>query len=272
MVKIKKGVSKSVILISLLLISTFVISIYLVSAQGTDASSIVNSIRSGVSSFFSNWLMGAGFSEGIAKVLMTILIFMIIWSVSEYAPIISDSGNWIRLVFVLIITFLSTAFLTPDEIYIMMMSYRGVGFAIGIIIPFLIMILFTIALAAGGKTGGRNIRPVDVLFKRVLAVFLWLIFTVYLAYRSYTAQMPTSGGDAYTLLIWVLVAVSAFMTIFVWYIFIFIQRQLMKVQVEQMGNKYDLAVELTDTQARSAQRLANSRTMSSRFSRWWNGP
>src|SRR5689334_661191 len=82
----------------------------------------------------SSWIAGLGLGETLSKILFTLLIFMIVYSIFSRIPLF-DERSWIRFPFSAIVAILSMAYVTPKEVIVLMQAYSGMGFVIAGAIP-----------------------------------------------------------------------------------------------------------------------------------------
>jgi len=129
---------------------------------------------------FANWERGQ-FSDNVAKYLLWVLISIIVYSIESFIPGIGKRG-YIKGIFAIIVGFLSIAYITPDEIYSLMTAYNALGFAIGIGLPFLILLSFTYQISSQNLGGKQRFAG------KLLAFLLWGIFTVFTFMRALEAD------------------------------------------------------------------------------------
>lgn len=134
------------------------------------------------SAIFSDWFTGENFNLNIAKVLLTILVAMIVYSVAQNIPGLGDffQGDkwWVGVIFSAIVGFLGMAFVTPEEVFAILTSYSAMGFALSIALPFIILVVFTGSLAA--DQGGDSTQN---FMKKMAAWVVWAAFLVFIIIR-----------------------------------------------------------------------------------------
>jgi len=135
------------------------------SKEGGVASAIFDPVKD----MFMDWEAGKT-SDNIAKYLFWILLTVLIFAVSEFIPFLK--GISIRWIFSVIVGFLSTAYLTPDEVKMALVSYGAMGLILGAIIPFMIIFFFSYEV-------GKHPSPAAI----VLQYALWVGFGVFLVYK-----------------------------------------------------------------------------------------
>ena len=174
--KNKKGLILSLFLVSLFLVPGFV------SAQDYRSYSPLESSGEGwaapvaqfgpwdpITDMFTGWTTG-DLSKNVAKYLFTLLIFVIIFSVAGYIPFLGAKG--IRVVFSILVAFLSVAYLAPDEIYVLLASYSALGLTLGTIVPFVILFAFMY----GSVTKGGS----AVFYQ----YFTWIAYATWMVYKA----------------------------------------------------------------------------------------
>ena len=170
-------------LFALLILSIFA-SMFVAAAdfQGT-----IRGIPDTISSTFSNWAAG-GLGPTTMKVLFFLLITALIYSVMTVSGFfqgggLSGSGGLINWVIALIVSFIATAYITPDEFIAIAQGYGALGLTISIIIPFFILLFFTMAAA---KTGNPMSRVVQWL--------MWGIFAFFVTYKYVYGNVDDKNG------------------------------------------------------------------------------
>lgn len=138
-----------------------------------------NTVWDPVADMFSNWSEGR-ISINIAKYIFFFMIFIILFAVAGFLPFFEGEKTFgIRVIFSLLVAFLATAYITPEEVFVLLTSYTALGLAIGSIIPFIF--LFFLTVKASEKGG-------PVVF---LQYFSWLAFTTWMVYKF----ILLVGGD-----------------------------------------------------------------------------
>ncbi|PIN95566.1 hypothetical protein COU56_01205 [Candidatus Pacearchaeota archaeon CG10_big_fil_rev_8_21_14_0_10_31_9] len=170
----------------LLILSFITLNFSLVSAQqginvdtGGGDINFINGIRDNfgegtkpVTDFFASWQSG-DIDLGLAKLLFLILIALVIYSVIETIPFLGKERNVaIKVVITAIVAFFATAYLTPQEIYAIILSYTSLGFVLAALIPFVILVFFSITLAK--EHGGGT---------KIFLKIVWTAFIFFLLYK-----------------------------------------------------------------------------------------
>ncbi len=129
--------------------------------------------------FFKVWEKGEGFNnQALPKYLLWLLLGLIIYSILEESglmPLGTYGGtNFVTILASAIISFLATAYITPDEVYLLISSYNAMGIAILTILPIIILGLFNL----------KAIQQFDPK-KSWLARLAWTIYGFVLLFRVF---------------------------------------------------------------------------------------
>jgi|SRR3989344_610145 len=91
-----------------------------------------------------SWKTGGQLPEGFAKFLFSLIIGLLVYSTLDFMPGLKGEQNLvIRTLLAIVVGFLGGAYLLPGEVYAVLLSYSATGFTIGMVFPFLILMLFT---------------------------------------------------------------------------------------------------------------------------------
>ena len=131
-----------------------------------------------VKDMFTEW-QGGNLSINIAKYLFLALLTIFIFSIAKTVPFLKRMNQGLIGLFALIVGFLSTAYLAPQELYDLLLSYNALGMLLGAIIPFIILVFFSIEMGKEGE-GGAIIQKV-----------IWVGFIGFLCYKIYMGLMAT---------------------------------------------------------------------------------
>ena len=142
-------------ILALLLVSLFLISFlsYFVSAKDSQApssSAAVKTVGEKIKSFFSNINPNtSGLSNdvklGISKILLTILVILLVYSIIAFVPVIGDKPAIAGGVSI-IVGILSFIFVKPEDIQGILVTYEALGVILTTVLPLIIIITFTIKL------------------------------------------------------------------------------------------------------------------------------
>ncbi|MBT6182927.1 hypothetical protein HN604_01220 [archaeon] len=130
------------------------------------------------------WEEGKDFSANFAKYLFWALLSILIFGVSGAIPGLSGKGkDPLKWAVAIIVGFLSMAYITPHEIFVLMTTYSALGFVLGGVLPFIILTAFTFQLAS---TGTKK-KPAQRLMNKAFAWAMWGAFSLFLIYKNLTA-------------------------------------------------------------------------------------
>lgn len=143
-------------------------------------------VSSFISNMFADWSSG-NMDINISKYLFWIMLSILIYSILTSASF--PEKPFLRWLLAIPISFLSIAFITPDDLFGIMTSYTALGLTLTIVLPFMVMFYFNTMLLTDNKlTVGK------ILFQR----FLWILFSAFLIYRMIilfsTEGMKLSGA------------------------------------------------------------------------------
>ena len=134
-----------------------------------------------ISDMFTNW-QEEGLDRNVAKYFLFFILTLLIFSVlrmTNFPP-----GGGIQFVLSVVVSFLAIAYITPEEVLVIISTYTSMGVVLTTIVPFLILCFFTTALVAPiaivrGATVTRAVSLPQVL----LSLLMWICFCGYSAYR-----------------------------------------------------------------------------------------
>lgn len=174
----KKGMKVfSVILLSLILVS---IIAGVVSAR-TVIGELFNQIPGNLNLDIKFLSDGVNFTDhaGFARILMFLLVFIIIYAVSEFLPFVGGN-KYLAPAFSIVVALLSTLFLSRQEVYTSLLAYNALGIAVTAVIPFIAITIISKKLFEGGH----------LLWSRLL----WIAFIVFLIFRWAFADITELGA------------------------------------------------------------------------------
>lgn len=126
-----------------------------------------------ISESYTKWATGNGVDDTLSRFLFALVIGLLVYTVADRIPGLKDEGlGWARFVISAIFAFFGTAYLTSREISTLLVSYSGVGFALGFILPFLVLVFFSYDIATS-----QDIRNTWV--KKSLIRIIWAVFAIY---------------------------------------------------------------------------------------------
>jgi hypothetical protein len=203
-----------------------------------------------VENLFSGWTAG-NLDVNLSKILFWIMLLMIIGDVLNVVGF--PSNGFLQFGLALIVSFLASAYITPNEVYVMLTSYSALGLALGTVIPFMI-IMFTSAVLASAKKVTQLSTG-----RLMLIVVLWFLWTGFLIYRlimfaatSGIMALITGGGIVISLVAVASILILIFNKAFrKWLQDLGIETMTNRARVEQAQRK--LAIK-TQKSAEEAQR------------------
>lgn len=172
----KKGKTKKIFALSIL--SLFLLSFLSATIMAADpvapidkegVKKVTDKIFDPVKDMFSDWGEG-NISKNVAKYLFFILLAILIYSILGNIGFLD--GVYVRPSIAILISFLATAFITPEEIYLILTSYGAMGLILGAIIPFIILIYFSIQMGQIEGIAGVIIQKI-----------IWIGFLIFLIYK-----------------------------------------------------------------------------------------
>ncbi|MEK6846935.1 MAG: hypothetical protein AABY16_02100 [Nanoarchaeota archaeon] len=169
------------VLLSLMLISVF-------SAVFVSAQSIFDPVIDFAKSIGSDWNQGNGYSFGVAKFFIFIIVWILIFGVLDKFPGFKDK-NALRFFLSLAVTFLATAYISASELAVVVSSYSALGFVLGGIVPLLIMVFFTASVVSNIRSASGKIWVIRGL---------WAVFGIYFVYKV----LSVGGASASAFVEW----------------------------------------------------------------------
>jgi hypothetical protein len=209
-----------------------------------------NPVIDPIKDWFASWT-GGDLSPNIVKYLFWALVSMVVYSVGSNIPgfsgMFKEGKEWLGMAFSIIVGFLSMAYITPDEVYVMMTSYSALGFVVGGAIPFIILIAFTFTLGTDTSGGAKQ-----QLANRAVAWVMWFAFLVFIGYKAIAGLDETGYGlDG-------LLAISVLAILFMQgALFKKMKKIREKAVIEAAKTKQDLSTAHTKMKAESMENLGN---------------
>ena len=219
------------------------------------AQSMTNDLFDPVKEMFSEWQEG-DLSVNVAKYLFLFLVAIVIFNVLEFIPILGGKGP-IRWVVAFIVSFLATAYLSKSDIYTMLASYGALGLVLGGVIPFLILMAFSIQLSKGGKKnrGGQ-----------LFAKFMWFVFIIFLIWKLIDGMWGfTTGGEQVINIVEGFVYLGLIVAGIVWiwfaekWVINFLFKNKLESDVEYSSNKLERRMALQEIRNKEAEMEFDSR-------------
>ena len=207
---------------------------------------------------YSDWLGGGDFNTNLAKVLLTVLITLIVYSISSKIPGLKnlfEGSKWfLGVIFSVIIGFLAMAYITPDEVYVIVMSYSALGFALGAGIPFIVLLFFTITLATEHEGGAKG-----VFLRKILAYALWVGFAGFMIYRIFFVDAGDTTSAIYSTLNWIILIVTIGVVIFLGAIFAKLMKADRDARIKEAEDKTKKATAKTEMDSQAIDELSEEK-------------
>ena len=127
-----------------------------------------------IGDLFATWGEG-NLDVNIAKYLFWIIIMLFIFSSLNFAKM--PENGFLQFLLAIIISFLATAYITPEEVFTVLTTYTALGLTLSVIVPFIILIFFSAMLLSNEKISQMTVAKV------MMEVMLWLFFVAFLLYK-----------------------------------------------------------------------------------------
>ena len=127
-----------------------------------------------ISDLFTQWSAGQ-LDINIAKYLFWLMLTGLIWGALSFAKF-PPSGVFQALI-AIPVGFLSTAYITPTEVFTILTSYTALGITLTFILPFIILLFVSAMLLSNDKIRQMSIPKI------MMEVFLWVFYLVVLVYK-----------------------------------------------------------------------------------------
>lgn len=193
--------TKKILTFSVLGLFMFAFAMTIVAAAVPETTAITgnaiqDAIQDPIKDLFTKW-EGGQLSTNIAKYLFLALLAIILYSLSSVLPFLSDQNEWLKWGFAIIVGFLATAFITPEEVYLLLVSYGAMGMVISSVIPLIILFFFTYELEKKNKRFGST-----------LTTMVWVGFVIFMVYRL-IAGWASGNIDAWGFWLFIIVIVAS---------------------------------------------------------------
>ncbi len=199
---------------------------------------------------------GEGFGDGFSRFLFAVIIAVLVYAVTDKIPGMNKQElNWARWVIAIIVAYFGSIYLNSTELLVLISTYSALGFTLGAILPFLILIFFSYDLY-----DSPNIRNEWVRLWLLRGV--WIIFGVFLFIRI--IGLSGAGGAVSWIRpgYWFLLGCALFVIIFAKAIGKRIRKGKRENIIEGTTETSELAAErernLADAAEMTARRTGNS--------------
>lgn len=158
-----------------------------------------------VDKLFTDWSSG-NLDTNIAKYLFWIIIMLLIFSALNFAKIPNNLA--LQWLIAIPVSFLVTAYIAPDEIFAVLTAYTALGLTLSVVVPFVIMMLFSSMLLSVEKIKGMSVGKI------MIEVVLWLFFVGFLIYKLVAGYTGIDRSNGVLIVIWVVLGLSVLILIF----------------------------------------------------------
>lgn len=154
---------------------------------------------------FANW-SGGNLDVNIAKYLFWIILTLFVFSALHFAKF--PDNSFIQFLLGIIISFLATAYITPEEVFTILTTYTALGLTLSVIVPFLIMIFFSAMLLSNEKISHMTIAKI------MMEVMLWLFFICFLIYKLITGYSGHELSTGMQIVMFAVLGISGLILVF----------------------------------------------------------
>ncbi|MBW6442771.1 hypothetical protein K0A97_03275 [Patescibacteria group bacterium] len=140
-----------------------------------------------IGDMFTDWSSGS-LDVTIAKYLFWIIVAMLVTAALSFARF--PPNGFIQFILGIIVSFLATAYITPDEVFVVLTSYTALGLTLVSILPFVIIIFFSAMLLSNENINDLSIGRI------MMQIMLWLFFIGFLIYKLVAGY---TGGEEMSL-------------------------------------------------------------------------
>ncbi len=186
-------------------------------------------------------------NETFIKVLFGILIALIVFAISEFLPFMTGKPT-IQGLFSIIVAILATSFLVPQEIYTALFAYKILGISLLIIIPFIILVIFSIQL--GIK------HPEQAWISTIFWILASLIFVIKFIFTLFNTIERSQLGSFGLILYGAIILISI--------IFAFASKGIIKIFFKEKLKSWKNAAEM-DAAERELSRKAERADLAERM-------
>jgi hypothetical protein len=189
---------------------------------------------------FGKWQGGEQIGENITKYLVWLIVGLVLFAVFNHIPLIKgDNFKWLRAILAVVVSFLSIAYLAPQDLYVILAGYNAMGVVLAGILPFIIIAYFSTSVASDGSPGSR-----------LLTKAVWVLFIIYLGYRLIYSWQSGVVSGAVT---WTYIGLIIFGILYILFFEKILVSMLFKEEINQGINK----IEKSSTRAAQADIAIN---------------
>jgi len=158
-----------------------------------------------IGDLFANW-SGGNLDVNIAKYLFWIILTLFIFSALHFAKF--PDNSFIQFLLGITIAFLSTAYITPEEVFTILTTYTALGLTLSVIVPFLILIFFSAMLLSNEKISHMTIAKI------MMEVMLWPFFIGFLIYKLITGYSGHELSTGMQIVMFAVLGISGLILLF----------------------------------------------------------
>lgn len=133
---------------------------------------------------FASWTSGEDFDQNIAKFLFWIIVLLLLASAFNFAGF--PQHGFLQFLLALIVSFLATAYITPNEVFSLLAGYTALGLTLVSVLPLLSIFMFSAMLVSNEKLKKVTIGRI------MIQIVLWAFYTIFLLYKLITGFV--TGG------------------------------------------------------------------------------
>ena len=134
--------------------------------------------------FFARWNKGS-VDVNVMKYFFWGIVCLFIFNILDNVKILSKS-KFFNFMLSLVISFIAVAFITPSEVYTMLISYNALGLVFSMALPFFILIWGSSSIMKGPATSSKSIT----------VSMLWILFVIMEIYKMITFFSDVATGSA----------------------------------------------------------------------------
>lgn len=203
------------------------------------------SLGTGFSDFFSKWTEGT-MGVNMAKVMFFIMIALIIYVILDG---VFPGYPMISLILGGVVSFLSTAYLAPADIFSLLNSYTALGLTLSALVPLLILGALTYRAASNG-----NVQL------SMMAHFGWILFAVFSGYRYILdTWWVQEGSGAMNMILLVTAVVATGISIFYGTVRNMIAKEYIKTETDAAAKLVMEAWDLRAAEVKGAKHALGSK-------------
>lgn len=191
------------------------------------AATVAQEAASSIANFFE----GAGLSAGMmTKILLIVLLWLIVWNIVHELKL-GGNSSLISSIIALIISILAFIYIPQEEINAIVLQYGAMGSTILTVIPFIIILWF-------------SLRTDNLFIARITWIFYVFYYFLLFVYKWATTEVP-AGAAWWTVGLPYLIALV--MGIIIFFVLAPIRNLIFKGEMEKLGEKATKAAAVRKT-------------------------